>query len=199
MDITAKNRDLERCNWIPLHMLSVPDSMRVLQEPALAAGRHMQDETARLLARASRGFPYALQMLGHAAWEESCGEGRIGVQLAPVAIRTAMSELDQTLYGPRWRQCSPRERAYVTVVAWLQRSGEPATGQNVAQRLGSTGRELSTARSRLLDNDMLMTRAGELELAVPGMAEYVIDRAEPRAQLGVQDGRDLRSGARFFA
>ncbi len=181
-DIIDKYPNLQRSNWIPLYMFSEPDSVRVLQEAALAAGRRMEDETARLLARASGGFPYALQMYGFAAWEESRGNDRIGVESAPVAIRTAASELDRGLYGPAWRQCSPRERDYLAVVAWLRRKGVPALGPDVAQKLGLTGRELGPARTHLIDNDLLMTRSGELEFALPGMVDYVLDRAQPGAQ-----------------
>ena len=82
--------------------------MPALQEAALAAGRRMEDKTVRLLARATGGFPYALQMYGFAAWEESLGNDRIGVESAPMAIRMAASEIDRVLYGPARRQCSPR-------------------------------------------------------------------------------------------
>ena len=182
-DIIDKYPDLERYNWTPLHMLSEPDSMRALQGAALAAGRRMEDETARLLAQASGGFPYALQVYGFAAWEESRGNDGIGVESAPTAIRTAASELDRALYGPAWRQCSPRERDYLAVVARLSREGVPALGPGVAQKLGSTGHDLSTARAHLIDNDLLMIRSGELEFALPGMVDYVLDRAQPRAQV----------------
>ena len=198
-DIIDKYPNLQRSNWIPLYMFSEPDSVRVLQEAALAAGRRMEDETARLLARASGGFPYVLQMYGFAAWEESRGNDRIGVESAPVAIRTAASELDRAFYGPAWRQCSPRERDYLAVVAWLRRKGVPALGPDVAQKLGLTGRELSPACAHLIDNDLLMTRSGELEFALPGMVDYVLDRASPEHRLRQRCSRFLRSGGYALA
>ncbi len=103
--------------------------MPALQEAALAAGRRMEDKTVRLLARATGGFPYALQMYGFAAWEESLGNDRIGVESAPMAIRMAASEIDRVLYGPARRQCSPRERDYLDVVAGVRQRRTGPGGQ----------------------------------------------------------------------
>ena len=63
----------ERAEWHVLGMLDLQASKIALQEPALLAGRPMSDTVARLLAEASGGYPYAIQLLGHHAWRASSG------------------------------------------------------------------------------------------------------------------------------
>lgn len=80
-----------------------------LAEPARLAGRPMRGDVARALARASGGYPYAIQLYGHHAWRASSGQREIDLGAAERALPRAERELGRGLYANRmgWRVALP--------------------------------------------------------------------------------------------
>ena len=75
---------LERGAWHELGMLSRADAVRALRLPAQAAARPMDGDAALILAEASGGYPFAVQLYGHYAWR------------APTTARALADELGRT-------------------------------------------------------------------------------------------------------
>lgn len=55
----------ERAAWHELEPLGIVDAALALSQPAEHAGRPMDDDAAELLADASGGYPFAIQLYGH--------------------------------------------------------------------------------------------------------------------------------------
>lgn len=168
---------LERGEWHELGMLGRADTLLALTGPARTAGRPLAKDAAGVLADASGGYPYAVQVMGHHAWRASHGVARIALRHATEALPRAERDLAAGLYAGRWEGASPKERDYLLAVASLLESGEKATSGIVAARLGSTTRDLSYLRDRLLKKGTLVASGGELSFPVPGMARWVAGRS----------------------
>jgi type II secretory pathway predicted ATPase ExeA len=183
---------LERADWHELGLLSEEETVAALQGSAAQAGRPMDDDAASLLASASGGYPFAVQVYGKHAWRASQGEERIRLPAAQAALDPSRRELDRGLYSARWERTSPREREYLQAVAHLAEGDAPVTGRAVADRLGAEPRQLASYRARLISKGTLVAHGETLEFAIPGMADYVRRRAREAgtAEASVAAGRE---------
>jgi hypothetical protein len=168
---------LERGEWHTLGLLSPEDATKALAGPALSAGRPMSNEAARLLADASGGYPYAVQVVGHHTWRASHDTPSITARHAEQGIAAAQRDLAAGLYSSRWQDSAPREKDYLRALSQLLLSGRHPTGGDVARALGETGPAVSYLRDRLLRKGTIYTEGAALRLAVPGMAEWIADPA----------------------
>lgn len=169
---------LERGEWHELGLLDRQDTILALSGPASDAGRPLEPDATSLLAEASGGYPYAVQVVGHHAWRCSNGSATITVEHAEAALPRADRDLTAGLYASRWEDASPKEREYLAAVAALITSSDAApTGRAVADRLGVSTREVSYLRDRLLKKGTLVVVGGQLQFPVPGMARWVSDTA----------------------
>jgi hypothetical protein len=171
----------ERGIWHELGLLATEDSILALREPAASAGRPMDEDAARLLADASGGYPYAIQLYGHYAWRASAGARRINEHAARQALPRAQRELERGLYTNRWAAAPPSHRRYLAAVAELITNNRPATGRAVADELGRTTKQLSKVRDELLTQGTLTTIGEQLRFTVPGMAAYVSHASTERS------------------
>jgi hypothetical protein len=170
---------LERGAWHELGLLGRKDTVRALRAPAHAAGRPMDEAAAELLASASGGYPYAVQLYGHHAWRTSTGNRRIDRAAANAALPRAQRELERGLYAARWSTASPTQKRYLAAVATVAAAGEKATGRMVADQLGRTTKQVSSVRDDLLKQGTLTVEDGQLRFTVPGMGAYVLAATAP--------------------
>lgn len=169
---------LERGEWHEIGLLDHRDTLLALDGPAAAAGRPLDAAGADLLADASGGYPYAVQVLGHHAWRRSTGSTRIRVSHCRDALAAADRDLANGLYAGRWGDAAPKEREYLATVAALMLDGdvEEVAGGEVAAALGMTAKELSYVRDRLLKKGTLVAAGRLLRFPVPGMARWIAAR-----------------------
>ncbi|MGO9789992.1 MAG: AAA family ATPase [Solirubrobacteraceae bacterium] len=168
----------ERADWHELGSLDHEATLKALVGPAAAAGRPFEPSAAEQLARATGGYPYAIQLYGHHAWRASDGQLQITLDAAQDAVRTASVQLERGLYAQRWAQASGREREYLHALAAQQIEGQPMTGGAVARRLGVEPARLSQYRARLIEKGTVVAEGDALSFAVPGMAAYVLRVAD---------------------
>jgi hypothetical protein len=164
---------LERAEWHVLGLLDPAATAEALAEPARQAGRPMSDRARALLAAASGGYPYAIQVLGHHAWRASAGESSIEVRHARAAAAAAEADLAAGLYTSRWHGASPKEQEYLRALARVLATQGSAGGADVARELGRTTQQVSYLRDRLIRKGTIFAEAGTLVFAVPGMADWV--------------------------
>lgn len=167
---------LERGAWHELGLLSSQDTARALRRPAEAAGRPVDDAAIDLLAEASGGYPYAVQLYGHHAWRASLERERIDLPAAEAALPRVQRELERGLYAARWAAASPMQRHYLAAMAKVAARGTPATARSVATELGREPKQLSTVRDDLLKGGTITVEDGELRFTIPGMSAYVLSR-----------------------
>ncbi len=167
---------LERGAWHELGVLSREDTVRALRAPAESAGRPMDEDAALLLAEASGGYPFAVQLYGHYAWRASSGADRIDATTAKAALPRAHEELERGLYAARWTAASPSQKRYLAAVAGVAADGRGTTARAVADELGRTPKQLSSVRDDLIKQGTLTVEGEELRFTVPGMGAFVLAR-----------------------
>jgi len=169
---------LERGEWHEIGLLDHVDSVFALEGPAAAAGRPLERRGADILADASGGYPYAVQVLGHYAWRRSTGKRRIDAAPCREALADAERDLASGLYAGRWGDAAPKEREYLATVARLLVEGdlEEVTGADVAAAMDVTAKQLSYVRDRLLKKGTLVAFGRGLRFPVPGMARWIDQR-----------------------
>lgn len=166
----------ERATWLELGRLDSSATRQALAEPARRAGREFEPEALELVAEASGGYPYAIQVYGDQAWRASFSRATIDDAAAREALVNGRVRLEQGLYAQRWEQASGREREYLYAVACEQADSGIATGAAVAKRLGQTSSGVAVYRSRLVEKGTLQADGARLDFTVPGMREYVLER-----------------------
>lgn len=164
---------LERGAWHELGMLSGAETLRALRLPAERAGRPMDEDAAIALARASGGYPYAVQLYGHHAWRTTGSRARIDLQAAEEALPRAQRELERGLYAARWTAASPSQKRYLTAVAVVADTAAPATARAIADELGRTPKQLSSVRDELIKQGTLTVEGQTLRFTIPGMSAFV--------------------------
>lgn len=165
---------LERGAWHELGLLNTEETVRALRLPAEAAGRPMDEDTAVLLAQASGGYPYAVQLYGHHAWRASTGRARVDLAAAEAALPRAQHELERGLYAARWSAASQSQKRYLTALATIADTTRPTTARAVADELGRTPKQLSSVRDDLIKGGTLTVEGNELRFTTPGMSAYVL-------------------------
>ena len=164
---------LERAAWRELHLLTQAETLHALQPPAERSGKPMRRDAAELLARASGGYPYAIQVYGYHAFDAARQKRAIDIDAAHEGRQRGDAELEQSLYRHRWNAASPLQRAYLQATAALEADARPALSGDIAKSLGRTAQQLSSTRERLRDQGLIVTTRAEVRLAIPGMAAYV--------------------------
>lgn len=164
---------LERGEWHEIGLLDHDDTVLALRGPAEAAGRSLNRDGADLLANASGGYPYAVQVLGHHAWRRSTGARRITAAHCAEARSLADRDLATGLYAGRWEDAAPKEREYLATLARLGADGAEVTGAEVAAAMGATARDLSYARDRLIKKGTVVAVRRTLRFPVPGMGAWI--------------------------
>lgn len=167
---------LERGTWHELGLLSSEETVRALRLPAEAGGRPMDEDAAIVLAEASGGYPYAIQLYGHHAWRTSTGHDKIDLAAAHAALPRAQRALEDGLYAARWSAASPTQKRYLTALATIAATTNPTTARAVADELGSTPKQLSSVRDELIKAGTLTVDGDELRFTIPGMSAYVLAR-----------------------
>lgn len=172
----------ERGEWRELGALDATATYVALEQPAADAGRPFQRPAADLLASASGGYPFAIQVYGDCAWRVSEGERHITLAAAERALVDGALRLDSSLYAQRWADAAPLEREYLGAMAAAIVHEGSVTGAEVARRLGRTPKQLSYLRSRLLEKGTVVSDGRSLQFVVPGLAAYVLRRGDRDAQ-----------------
>jgi hypothetical protein len=167
---------LERGTWHELGLLSSEETVRALRLPAEAGGRPMDEDAAIVLAEASGGYPYAIQLYGHHAWRAANGHDRIDLAAALTALPRAQRALEDGLYAARWSAASPTQKRYLTTLATIAATTNPTTARAVADELDSTPKQLSSVRDELIKAGTLTVDGDELRFTIPGMSAYVLAR-----------------------
>lgn len=167
---------LERGAWHELGMLSREDTVRALSLPAQTGGRPMDEDAALILAEASGGYPFAVQLYGHYAWRTSTGHATIDATAAHAALPRAHQELERGLYASRWTAASPSQKRYLAGLAAVAATEAHTTARAVADELGRTPKQLSSVRDELIKQGTLTVEGDELRFTIPGMSAFVLTR-----------------------
>jgi hypothetical protein len=153
----------------PLTEMAATDA---LVEPARSVepGLEFDHGAFALLLAECQGYPYFIQVYGHAAWQVAKGPS-LSLEEAKEARTLARSELESDLYAGRWERASERSRSYMRQMASL--GDGPVGSGEVAAAFGGH-RAIAPTRDRLIADGLIFSPArGEVAFTVPGFAHYI--------------------------
>jgi hypothetical protein len=152
--------------------LSEEAAAAALVEPARSVepGLEFDEAALRTLLQACEGYPYFIQVYGHAAWQVADGPVLSPAE-AEGALALGRRELESDLYGGRWTKASERARSYMRQMAIL--GDGPVGSGEVAAAFGGH-RAIAPIRDRLIEEGLIFSPArGKVAFTVPGFANYI--------------------------
>lgn len=138
------------------------------------SGKAVDVDVPRLLTEAAQGYPFMIQLVGYYAWQASSrrGSARIEMEDARKGIERARLSFDDMVIAPALRRLPGRQREYLEAMA--QCAAAPASSGEVAAAMGATTKEVSSYRSRLIDEGLVSKAGyGKVDFAIPYMREYL--------------------------
>jgi hypothetical protein len=152
--------------------LSRQAAAEALVEPARAPddGLEFEPPALDILLGACEGYPYFIQVYGHAAWNVATPPS-VNSREAAEAIRLGRRELDAELYAGRWDRTSERARRYMRAMA--ERDDTVFASGDVAAALGGHA-AVSVVREQLIDEGLIYSpERGQVAFTVPGFADFI--------------------------
>lgn len=182
----------ERWAFHPLDNLTVGDAALALALPARQAGKAFTVGAVDLAAELSRGYPFAVQLLGFNAWNIAGGD-EITVDDVRAANEALAEQLASGLYAQRWTTVSALAKAYLAAAAHAD--NRPISTSEICDALGRQPNQLSSTRAVLIAaGTITSTSAGTIEEAIPGFFDYV--RQQPDSLESVAAAYTSRPSAR---
>lgn len=174
-----------------------------LHDPLIASGRTITDEALDYAARASRGYPFLVQLIGSQLCRNSQPGDEIGLPIARRGAALAVPLMRRLVHEPALSDVSPEELRFL---AAMRADAGPSRRAELQQRLGITHDSFSQYRDRLIAAE-LITPAGRgyLEYVIPYLGDTAVDMALQRRAItetsGIdhfigppQEGADRRNG-----
>lgn len=174
----------ERFQYRNLGLLDADATQLALSQPAGALGVTWEPAALSAAAANSRGYPYAIQLIGDSTWKAAGlpdPGGRLTLEHLARARPAADSDI-ASMFRARWVKATPMEQTLLRALAvlTLETGGRPVGRADVAAAMGVTSNQLSVPRSSLIDKGLLHSPSrGILEFTVPGFAEFIADLDEP--------------------
>lgn len=143
------------------------------------SGVSIDKDTAAELAVLTQGYPFMVQLVGYYVWQLAVrrGSGVVSKAIATDGASVARERFELTVIEPALQRLAPSLIEYLLAMA--QDGGSSCETGEVARRMGKTAQQVSSYRSRLIDDDVIESAGwGMVSFAIPYMAEYLNDNRD---------------------
>ncbi len=165
---------LRRAERVPLRDVSDPAVDLALHDPVLAAGRTMGDEALAVAAHGTHGYPFLVQLVGHAMWDVDRTSRQITAEHARRGVASARRRVGRLVHEPALADLSAVDRAFLDAMAL---DDGPTRMGDIAVRLGVSAGYASQYRLRLIATALIAPAGyGRVDFAVPYLREYLRKR-----------------------
>ncbi len=166
---------LQRCAWHELDTIPLSDVSAALRETIELAGATITEEALDRASRATTGFAFMVQLVGHHMWRLA-ESTPIDVEAAVRGVDTANSQLGRQVFEPSWRTLSDVDREFLA--AMVVDEAETAVADLIT-RMGRTGQFINRYRDRLLRSGWIRPlNRGVIELTHAAAREWIRQQAE---------------------
>lgn len=133
-----------------------------------AATFNLDSDAAREMARLTKGYAFAYQVLGYLFWEKNQG----GSVKSPLSA--LLSEYDEYLetysYEKIWSELPPMEKRILSLLS----EDNPKKNSDIREALGITSADMSSYRDRLIKKGLICAAEfGYMTLALPRMSDII--------------------------
>jgi hypothetical protein len=166
---------LRRANRHALGPVSQHDAKRALRLPFEEAGRTVADRAINEMVKASRGYPYLIQLIGSSVFQALPREQLVTYEVSLRGIDKARRRLGEQLYEPALHDVSEADRKFLKAMA---KCGSPASVGEIQKRLDVSKQYVNRYRNRLVAADLIeVVERGRVDFVIPYMRDYLLGSA----------------------
>ena len=123
----------------------------------------ISDEVALSMAKLTKGFPFAYQVLGYLCWTEQKPWTEV--------IPKYDALLEEYVYGKVWSELSRKDQSVLKAIAGIQSSKV----EDIRDELKMNSNQFTVYRDRLLKGGLISSPSyGSVELALPRFKEFIL-------------------------
>ena len=170
---------LERLELATIGLLSDDDTRDAIEIPIIDAGRRISAAALEVLAKASGGYPYAIQLVASYCWDAAGSDDELSVRHARVAERKANDDLRRGVFVTSWQRVAPGDRAYLVAAAHTRNADGESRTSEISEHLGRVPSATTAMRDRLINRHALLysPSRGVVCFTLPGFADWVVKSA----------------------
>jgi hypothetical protein len=131
------------------------DARYALEDPLIASGRTINDEALNHATRASRGYPFLLQLIGSQLCRHTRPGDHLELAVARRAVALAIPEMRRLVHEPALQDVSPGELRFL---AAMNAGNGPSKRADIQKRLGIDHNSASQYRNRLIAAELMPRR-----------------------------------------
>lgn len=187
---------LRRAERKHLGDVSLSDVQHAFAETIADNGKRATQQVLSMLARATNGYPFMIQLVGYWAWRASetgpdANENAITMEAARHGIAQAKVKLGDMVHGPAVDGLSAMSRDYLLAMA--QDDGPSSTAE-IARRLERDAVYANVYRTQLIKEDIIYQSSyGYVDFKLPYLRDYLREHGAyhqmRRTIEGMQDGQ----------
>lgn len=168
----------DRAQQLSVDSLSLSATLSAIDAPARSLGVTWERNALETTARASAGYPYAVQVYAHAAWRAAPPGDRITLEAARAGVGAGFEQMGR-LYRSRWDGLTERQKQYLGALVHLAPNGAPVPTSSVARALGDPITSWSGDLAVLRDRQGAVVHSKQrVRPALPGWSRWIIDRQQ---------------------
>lgn len=169
-----------------LEGLSCSEAMQALSKPFASAGIAAEESLMQTAAQTTKGYPYAVQSLGHHLWKEAVGGGRVEEEHLERAVLSMRADVTENVTVPIWGRLPGRARDFL---AAMSADTGPSRVSDLAERMNASPSLVNNYRRRLISEGVIAaTGHGLVSYVDPHLVELAADHALDMEMLRAGEG-----------
>lgn len=165
---------LRRAEMMVLGKVDEADVAESFLETARRAEREWSADVAAQCAKATRGYPFMIQLVGYHTWR-AAGAERISYEHAERGIEVARRKIGQLVHAPALQDLSDVDK---TILVAMAQDDGPSRSTDIAKRIGKNTNYVSVYKGRLERAGMIdVLPNGRLAFSTPELREYLVEHA----------------------
>ena len=168
---------LRRATYRELGNVGMPDVRNAFVETVTESGKAISRELADQAARATKGNPYMVQLVGYYMWQAAQARHSDAIQAEDVelGIADAQTQFPEAVCAPSYRCLTPAQQHFLRAMAPDYPSA--TTLSDIAERTGKSMSWVGKYRTSLERVQMIRSADwGMVEYALPYFGEWMQDR-----------------------
>lgn len=165
---------LRRAIPVDLGPVSITEVAVSLRETMRLSGMNISIEASNVLAEATKGYPFMVQLVGYHVWQIAYRTGNETIDDEAVynGISLARERFELTVIEPALQRLPSSCTAYLLAMA--EDKGKSSKTSIIAERMGKTAQQISSYRARLIREDVIESAGwGKVSFAIPYMDEFL--------------------------
>lgn len=145
-----------------------------------ASGLKLSDDQLELMARATQGYAYLIQLIGYYVWRfadlhrfDTVAVSEDDVRLG---VENAMQRFHEVVHEPAISHITKGAMEHLVAMAQI---GERSSTAEVSERMGREPKGTSSFRRSLIQREVIQSPVrGYIEFSVPFLREYILENAD---------------------